>query len=323
MENGRFLQILQSQEKSDLKESADEELFFAEIKRQFVNSQSIIEEARARRLTLSRFQKSGAAKTNFSFLPIRTEKHFSVKKHTSSQRPYFHGHDYYELIFVFDGTCRQTLADGKDIMHAGQCMLLCPGTAHSIERCGKGDIILKLSVPADLFERTAETFPQFKGLSGAHKFAANEGAKLLVLKLLFESQSDDGFTADATECYLKLLFVELARGNAEACNGLIESIREYACRALKSANLKDYAYMCGYNASYLSRLIKERTGKTFSQILSQLRLNEACRLLAGTDMSVESIAAEVGYANASALYKIFCPTFGVTPAQYRSALLER
>lgn len=75
MENGRFLQILQSQEKSDLKESADEELFFAEIKRQFVNSQSIIEEARARRLTLSRFQKSGAAKTNFSFLPISSDTH--------------------------------------------------------------------------------------------------------------------------------------------------------------------------------------------------------------------------------------------------------
>ena len=85
---------------------------------------------------------------------------------------------------------------------------------------------------------------------------------------------------------------------------------------------KRFAVKLGYSVNYLSRLIKQKTGKNFRELLASIRMELSCGLLSSTDMSVEDIAAEAGYQNTSGFYKQFYVFHGMTPAQYRSATLK-
>ena len=85
----------------------------------------------------------------------------------------------------------------------------------------------------------------------------------------------------------------------------------------KIASLADFAARKHYSADYVGKRIRRQTGTSFSRRLNEARLREAARLLAETELSVESIAAAVGYADPAGLYKRFRAAFGMTPGEYR------
>ena len=69
--------------------------------------------------------------------------------------------------------------------------------------------------------------------------------------------------------------------------------------------------------SWLSREVKRRTGKTYTQILQEKRLAQAAFLLKNTNRSVADISAAVGYENVSYFHRIFAAAYGKSPKHYR------
>lgn len=67
------------------------------------------------------------------------------------------------------------------------------------------------------------------------------------------------------------------------------------------------------NPSYLSRLIREKTGKTFSELLTQKRMEEAKHLLASGKHSVKDVGYIVGYNKTSYFIEKYKKFYGVTP----------
>ena len=61
----------------------------------------------------------------------------------------------------------------------------------------------------------------------------------------------------------------------------------------------------------------KKSGQTFQDLIKTERLKRAKNLLRGTNMSVENIAAEVGYENVENFNRLFKKTLGKTPLQYR------
>lgn len=41
------------------------------------------------------------------FIPTRKSDKFHMRKHTACQQPYYHGHSFYEFIYVLSGECTQ------------------------------------------------------------------------------------------------------------------------------------------------------------------------------------------------------------------------
>ncbi len=68
---------------------------------------------------------------------------------------------------------------------------------------------------------------------------------------------------------------------------------------------------------YLSKYIKEKSGKTFQELLRDVRFKKACILLKETGQNIETIAANVGYENVEHFNRLFKRTYGCTPMQYR------
>lgn len=255
-------------------------------------------------------------------LPVRTSARFYVKKHTSSLRPYMHSHDFCELIYVQRGSLAQTLQGGRVIrLGEGQCCMIRPGTAHCLGRAGREDVVLKAVVPQPLFCQIACGVPL--PADGCTVFCdISPFARSLFIRLLGESAFERPAKEQTVRALLTLLLCELVRGNIEErdAGGSALFLEEYFACGLRSASLNNFAQKYGYSPAYASRLIKKRTGKNFSELVTGRRLQMAARLLSSTDMSVEDVAYEVGYKVPSALYKQFAACFGMTPSEYRSAL---
>ncbi len=81
--------------------------------------------------------------------------------------------------------------------------------------------------------------------------------------------------------------------------------------------------LINYHPYHVNLLMKKYTGRTLHSYITQIRMNEASRLLANTNSSIESISTETGYKNPSHFYKVFKQHFGISPSEYRrhSALI--
>ena len=113
------------------------------------------------------------------------------------------------------------------------------------------------------------------------------------------------------------------RGKKNRYGGLTDKALYYIRRHYKEEfSLEQAAAELFTSASYLSRVIKEETGKGFQQWLQFYRLEQAQKLLQETDENVEQIAAECGYNS----YRIFSENFkkeiGMTATQYRSICIN-
>ncbi len=88
----------------------------------------------------------------------------------------------------------------------------------------------------------------------------------------------------------------------------------------KKINRDEVARLAGMSPGHFSRMIKETTGKTFSDILTGYRVDRATDLLAHTDKSLVQIALECGFMDQSYFSRVFRKIHGRTPGEYRRCL---
>ena len=85
----------------------------------------------------------------------------------------------------------------------------------------------------------------------------------------------------------------------------------------KQLSLDDLAAQVFLSKDYFARLFRETTGMPISALLQQIRIDEACKLLTGTDARIEDISADCGFHDIQYFYRIFKKVTGMTPRQYR------
>ena len=73
----------------------------------------------------------------------------------------------------------------------------------------------------------------------------------------------------------------------------------------------------GISPSHFSRLLKERTGRSFTELLRQCRVDLACDLLCGSELPLTQIAAACGFCDQSYFTRVFQDVKGFTPRQFR------
>lgn len=71
------------------------------------------------------------------------------------------------------------------------------------------------------------------------------------------------------------------------------------------------------NYSLFSYSFKQYTGQNFVNYLKDIRMREARKLLAETDMKIIEISQKVGYDNEKHFMKMFKSTYGISPTEYR------
>lgn len=145
-----------------------------------------------------------------------------------------------------------------------------------------------------------------------------------ILNLIYEDSKANTTTVKNTMLLLHTieLFVLLNEGSEtfplERRSGNIYEITQYINQNfLEDISLSLVADNFFMNKSQLCRKLKKHYGKTFSEIVNELRILHAAELLKSTSMTVSKISAECGYANFTYFMRQFKKIIGVTPARYR------
>lgn len=110
---------------------------------------------------------------------------------------------------------------------------------------------------------------------------------------------------------------EMLAGKSEA--DIIRSILLYISENFGDCELSlvKLADTFHINSSYLSRLFKQRTGTNFSKYLTDLRVQEAMKLLCETNLKINEISELVGILDPHYLGKCFKSKYGMSMRKYR------
>ncbi len=127
--------------------------------------------------------------------------------------------------------------------------------------------------------------------------------------------------AENVRKWIRSICKAVKEAKKEKANSLIKSINDYInLNYGNNIGLMEAGIALGRNSSYISRLIKEQTGKNFTQLLTEKRMGEAKRLLKNTNMKIHEIALEVGYTNFRYFNKIFKNTMNMSANDYRKII---
>ena len=81
--------------------------------------------------------------------------------------------------------------------------------------------------------------------------------------------------------------------------------------------LKDVADFVGQNPTSLCRYFKKSTDKSIFQVLAEIRIEYACKLLANSDLTITEVAFSSGYNTPTLFFEQFQKIIHLTPAEYR------
>lgn len=118
------------------------------------------------------------------------------------------------------------------------------------------------------------------------------------------------------------ILIESIRANNRYPNSLLlnKAIQFMQANLHQHLRRDDVARVAGVSPSHFSKLMSERMGRSFSQLLTQMRVSRAKELLAQSDPSLAEIANECGFFDQSHFNKTFRTATSHSPGEYRKHL---
>lgn len=287
--------------------------------------------------------------SNQSVHNVNEEYSFSEDKdiYTMITLPFIHSeshhHNYYELLYVYEGDCIYHFQNKTFPLHQGQLLILSPDTDHYIEMSEHG-LGLTINIRKSTFQNTFNQLMDEHSLLSTffadtlhHTQTSNyitfnientSEYDYLIQQIFDESNSTENHSNMICISLLNLFFGKLLQdfGNTihlysdvknESFNSIFPLMLKYVYSNYATISLPVMSQIFHYNESYISQLFKKYLNQNFSSIVQELRLNHARSLLETTSTTLEKIAEEVGYHSPDHLSRIFKKTYGVSPSVYR------
>lgn len=253
----------------------------------------------------------------------------------------FHRQDFFFINYAYRNSYDALSAkyDNLITIHENECYIGQPYSGYALRGNSEDEIIiLGVLIKKDAFFREylpviytdAELFrffidPQTNRFSDEfiHLSVPEDHAIRTILELMAveyaDAQSD---TQEILKSMLQTLLLEIARRyrlqKATTTQQTVsEQILAYMDDHSDVVTLKTIAAHFGYHPNYISTLLHKETGRTFSEILLEKRMERAVLLMKNTSLSLEEISSMLGYSNHSNFYKAFKAYYGTTPREYR------
>ena len=267
--------------------------------------------------------------------------HIVIQKHYRYSPEYIHEHEFYEIFYVYEGTCENTIQNVKYACSEGDVCILPPKTKHSIA-VFDDSIVINIMLKASTFHEVF--FDIFTGKNVLSQFFAH----ILYDKtennyLLFHTGKDEGIRSLVEDLYMEYeervkyfetimknqvmtFFCLLLRNHENHMESFLNTnhknldmleVLNYFQNHYAGITLKSAAEHFNFSVPHFSKLIKENTGQNFVEILKNIRLEKACYALEHTDLSIMTICEMIGYPNPEHFSRLFKKEFGMTPGEFR------
>ena len=111
--------------------------------------------------------------------------------------------------------------------------------------------------------------------------------------------------------------------NEEGQDERLTAMLNYIQNNYQTVTLESVAEQFHLSEPYVSKYIKDKSGKTFGEHVAHIRMKRAKTLLKNGNMTVENIAYAIGYQNVEHFNRTFKKSFDMTPIQYRNESREQ
>lgn len=252
-----------------------------------------------------------------------------------------HHHAFTEVVFVVEGIGEHLFAGRKRSIGAGEVLVVNEGQDHAYSNTKGLRIINLLFDEKYLLSRLPflkridgyRTFfhmkPEFPLLYASGQrvwFPAKEMNRILgVLRALVGElgRQDSGWEAMSLALVQQIvvsicrIFVRTPLPPEEHLTGVGAALSHIENHFDEVIDLKKLEQVSRLTARTLLRHCETATGHSPMQYLHRVRLNEACRLLKQTDISVTEIAFRVGFQDSNYFTRCFRKIIGESPSSYR------
>lgn len=109
----------------------------------------------------------------------------------------------------------------------------------------------------------------------------------------------------------------IAYANNEDCERINKVYQFIMDNYSDNPSLEQVAKTANMSATAFCRYFKSRTNKTYIQILNEIKIGNACKLLIDNDLSISQVCFETGFNNFTHFNSQFKRIIGITPTQYK------
>lgn len=97
----------------------------------------------------------------------------------------------------------------------------------------------------------------------------------------------------------------------------IQEIIEYVENHISEPiSLKTLSHQFGISHAYLGQMFRKETGIKFNDYMNSMRVERAKLMLRGRQVTINSVATELGYSNPDYFYKVFKKLTGISASEY-------
>ena len=262
-----------------------------------------------------------------------------------------HFHNYYELFYVRQGSCRFFLDKAVYDLRAGDYIIIPPGVVHYnryLSQSLRDNIYFRekdlitgppfaaaslaearqqegsdTALPKKLLDQL--TTPCLVHIPGAHRQIFEE----LLNNMLQDDRLDDERTADSLMLQLRLFFLysdrycvvhqkETVRAS-EGDQDILAAAQYIAANFQLPITLDSLADQAGLSPSYFSKRFRNVVGMGMKEFLTTVRLRHASLELLSTRHSITQVATNNGFSDSNYFKDAFKKMYGMSPRAYRDA----
>lgn len=261
-----------------------------------------------------------------------------------------HIQEYFEAVYVYRGECTHYIGEQILQMREGDFYFLAPNALHCLDVANDEAVVFSVLLDRQLFQEEFSMLMQEDNIFSIFVKTMKQGERAypyiffktfedqevgeLILKMYDEMQAHrlEKYHTENMLLTFMMIMIRLLRMSGQVAqlsdplimnrvDNHIISILAYLEIHYASATLRSTSKFFGFNETYLSMLLKRRTGRTFSVILSEIQMKNAKRLLKDKHLTLGEVAQEVGCFDSSHFVHKFKRVYGMTPKQYRDSLL--
>lgn len=262
-------------------------------------------------------------------------------RHNRYSPAIIHDHTFFELIYIYEGVCEQTISNNKKNLSMGDVCIIPPGIKHSVGVFDDSIIfncLIRKSTLHNIFFNFLNN-PNILSAFFINNIYSENGNDYIIFHTgidyeiqrgvlyMYKESIEQSLYWDQMISYTLMLIFGLLIRNYEKSIELPTfmqkadvqrfALLQYVQDNFATITLNQVAEKFNYTPEYTSRLFKSTTGRSFTQILQQVRLERAQVLLQDTNLSVANIANQIGYETTENFIRIFKKQMHMTPTEYR------
>lgn len=266
-------------------------------------------------------------------------KLITIRPHTRFIHFPEHTHDYVEVVYMCAGETTHIVNGAEITLNQGELLFMNQRATHEVCKAREQDVAVNFIVLPEFFNSVLlsigeEETPlraflvdclcgQSTGAGYLHFQVADiVPIQNLIENLLFALLQETPNRQKVSQMTMALLFQQLM-GHTETLatpnqeQATMVQVLAYVESNYAHGSLTALSRQLHYDLYSLSREIKRKTGRNYTQLVQQRRLAQAAFLLKNTDRNIDDIANAVGYENLGYFHRIFREAYGLSPRGYR------